>query len=275
MINIGFGPNIILGFALGFGVILLYLLRLVKPEVARDEDIFFATIVLLYSCILIIHGWRLDPILLFSQVLIITSLLGAGWENIRLRGLLYNIVKFKNKKLGFKLANNFSKTMSKKYSLFWILLLILINCFSLFVDYSVAIDLDEATRTVTLDISGNTTVLSPEQVKRGKRLFNATCGACHVGGITKTNPNVGLDPEALSLATPRRDNIVSLVDYMKNPVTYDGLESIAEVHPSIKSADLYPRMRSITDEDLYSIAGHIMLQPKIVTEKWGGGKIYY
>ena len=165
--------------------------------------------------------------------------------------------------------------MSKKYSLFWILLLILINCFSLFVDYSVAIDLDEATRTVTLDISGNTTVLSPEQVKRGKRLFNATCGACHVGGITKTNPNVGLDPEALSLATPRRDNIVSLVDYMKNPVTYDGLESIAEVHPSIKSADLYPRMRSITDEDLYSIAGHIMLQPKIVTEKWCGGKIYY
>ena len=165
--------------------------------------------------------------------------------------------------------------MSKKYSLFWILLLILINCFSLFVDYSVAIDLDEATRTVTLDISGNTTVLSPEQVKRGKRLFNATCGACHVGGITKTNPNVGLDPEALSLATPRRDNIISLVDYMKNPVTYDGLESIAEVHPSIKSADIYPRMRSITDEDLYSIAGHIMLQPKIVTEKWGGGKIYY
>ena len=137
------------------------------------------------------------------------------------------------------------------------------------------IDLDEETRTVTVDASGKTTVLTPEQVKRGKRLFNATCGACHLGGITKTNPNVGLDPEALSLATPRRDNIESLVDYLKNPVTYDGLESIAEVHPSIKSADLYPRMRSITDEDLYSIAGHIMLQPKIVTEKWGGGKIYY
>ena len=163
--------------------------------------------------------------------------------------------------------------MFKKYSLFWILLLF--SYFSLFINSSAAIDLDEATRTVTVDESGNTTVLSPEQVKRGKRLFNATCGACHLGGITKTNPNVGLDPEALSLATPRRDNIASLVDYMKNPVTYDGLESIAEVHPSIKSADLYPRMRSITDEDLYSIAGHIMLQPKIVTEKWGGGKIYY
>jgi len=41
MINIGFGPNILLGLILGFGVILLYFLRVVKPEVARDEDIFF------------------------------------------------------------------------------------------------------------------------------------------------------------------------------------------------------------------------------------------
>jgi len=144
-----------------------------------------------------------------------------------------------------------------------------------FTNIANAIDLDEATRTVTADSSGATVVLTPEQVKRGKRLFNSTCGACHTGGISKTNPNVGLDPEALSLATPRRDNISALVDYLKNPTTYDGLESIAEVHPSIKSADIYPRMRSLTDEDLYSIAGHIMLSPKIVTEKWGGGKIYY
>jgi photosystem II cytochrome c550 len=147
--------------------------------------------------------------------------------------------------------------------------------FNIFNTTVLAIDLDEATRTVTVDGSGKTTVLTPEQVKRGKRLFNTTCGACHVGGITKTNPNVGLDPEALSLATPRRDNIAALVDYLKNPTSYDGLDSIAEVHPSIKSADIYPRMRSLTDEDLYSIAGHIMLQPKILTEKWGGGKIYY
>jgi len=163
--------------------------------------------------------------------------------------------------------------MFKKYSRFFAL--VLFSIFNVLVTSASAIDLDEATRTVVADSSGNTTVLTPEQVKRGKRLFNATCGACHTGGITKTNPNVGLDPEALSLATPRRDNIASLVDYLKNPTTYDGLESIAEIHPSIKSADIYPRMRSLTDEDLYSIAGHIMLQPKIVTEKWGGGKIYY
>ena len=163
--------------------------------------------------------------------------------------------------------------MFKKYSKFCALVLFCI--FNIMVTSASAIDLDEATRTVVLDSSGKTTVLTPEQVKRGKRLFNSTCGACHLGGITKTNPNVGLDPEALSLATPRRDNIAGLVDFQKNPTTYDGLESIAEVHPSIKSADIYPRMRSLTDDDLYAIAGHIMLSPKIVTEKWGGGKIYY
>lgn len=138
-----------------------------------------------------------------------------------------------------------------------------------------AIELDEATRTVRLDTKGTQVTLTPEQVKRGKRLFNASCGQCHAGGLTKTNPNVGLDPESLSFATPPRDSIESLVSYLKNPTTYDGLESIAEIHPSIKSADIFPKMRSLSDEDLEAIAGHILMQPKIVSEKWGGGKIYY
>jgi len=138
-----------------------------------------------------------------------------------------------------------------------------------------ALELDEDTRTVTLDGKGNSVVLTAEQVKRGKRLFNNACGTCHVGGLTKTNPNVGLDTESLSLATPARDNITNLVAYFKDPMTYDGLDSISEVHPSIKSADIFPKMRSLTDEDLFAIAGHILLQPKVVNEKWGGGKIYY
>lgn len=163
--------------------------------------------------------------------------------------------------------------MIKKYSQLFSLVFFFI--FSAFVATASAIDLDDATRTVVADSSGKTVVLTPEQVKRGKRLFNTTCGACHVGGITKTNTNISLDPEALSLATPRRDSIESLIDFMKNPTTYDGFESIAETHPSIKSADIYPRMRSLTDEDLTAIAGHILLQPKVVGEKWGGGKIYY
>ena len=140
---------------------------------------------------------------------------------------------------------------------------------------ALAVELDEATRTVALDAAGNGVVLTPEQVKRGKRLFNASCGSCHTGGITKTNPNIGLDPEGLGLATPNRNSIAGLVDYMKNPTTYDGLESIAEVHPSIASADIFPKMRSLSEEDLFAIAGHIMVQPQIISEKWGGGKIYY
>ena len=74
-----------------------------------------------------------------------------------------------------------------------------------------ALELDEDTRTVPLDAKGNSVVMTPEQVKRGKRLFNNACGICHVGGLTKTNPNVGLDTESLSLATPPRDNITNLV----------------------------------------------------------------
>ena len=138
-----------------------------------------------------------------------------------------------------------------------------------------ALELDEDTRTVTLDTKGNSVVLTAEQVKRGKRLFNNACGTCHVGGLTKTNPNVGLDTESLSLATPPKDNITNLVAYFKDPTTYDGIDSISEVHPSINSADIFPKMRSLTDEDLIAIAGHILLQPKVVNEKWGGGKIYY
>ena len=148
-------------------------------------------------------------------------------------------------------------------------------CFTSNVSPVQALELHEDTRTVTLDAKGNNVVLTPEQVKRGKRLFNNACGTCHVGGLTKTNPNVGLDTESLSLATPPRDNITALVGYMKDPTTYDGLDSISELHPSIKSAYIFPKMRSLTDEDLFAISGHILLQQKVVNEKWGGGKIYY
>lgn len=139
---------------------------------------------------------------------------------------------------------------------------------------SSAIELDDATRTVALNATKNVT-LTPEQTKRGKRLFLNTCSICHTGGITKTNPNVGLDPESLSLASPARNTIEGLVDYLKNPTTFDGLESIAEIHPSIRSADIFPKMRTLTEDDLFAIAGHVLVQPKIVAEKWGGGKIYY
>ncbi|WP_017652444.1 photosystem II cytochrome c-550 [Fortiea contorta] len=138
-----------------------------------------------------------------------------------------------------------------------------------------AVELDTATRTVPLNDQGETVVLSLKQVKEGKSLFNYACAQCHAGGVTKTNQNVGLEPEALALATPNRNNIEGLVDYLKNPTTYDGEDEISELHPSLKSADIFTKMRNLSDDDLTAIAGHILLQPKVVGTKWGGGKIYY
>jgi photosystem II cytochrome c550 len=94
----------------------------------------------------------------------------------------------------------------------------LISIFGI-VSSSYAIELDDASRTVALN-SKQSVTLSTEQVKRGKRLFLNTCAICHAGGVTKTNPNVGLDTEALSLATPQRNTIEGLVDYIKNPTTF-------------------------------------------------------
>lgn len=160
--------------------------------------------------------------------------------------------------------------LKKVLLLYMSFLLVLLFSFS-----ADAIELDELTRTVQLEQDGQTVVLTPEQVKRGKRLFNNTCAQCHNGGITKTNPNIGLDPDSLTLATPSRNNVNGLIDYMKNPTSYDGEAFISELHPSIKSAEIFPKMRNLTDDDLFAIAGHVLIQPKIASEKWGGGKIYY
>ena len=62
---------------------------------------------------------------------------------------------------------------------------------------------------------------------------------------------------------------------MKDPTSYDGAQSIAEMHPSMKSKDTFAAMRNLTEEDLKVIAGHILMQPKVVGDRWGGGKIYY
>jgi photosystem II cytochrome c550 len=147
--------------------------------------------------------------------------------------------------------------------------------FQMVISSATALELNKTIRTVPLNDKGDTVVLSLKQVKEGKRLFNYACAQCHAGGVTKTNQNVGLEPEALAGALPNRNNIAGLVDYMKNPTTYDGAIEISELHPSTKSSDIFTKMRNLTDDDLTAIAGHILLQPKVVGIKWGGGKIYY
>jgi photosystem II cytochrome c550 len=163
--------------------------------------------------------------------------------------------------------------MLKRY--IWLTVATVFFAFQVFVGNATAAELDAAIRTIPLNGTGDTLTLSLKQVKEGKRLFQYACAQCHAGGVTKTDPNVGLDPEALSLATPPRNSIDALVEYMKDPTSYDGVESIAEIHPSLKSKDNFPEMRNLTQDDLVAIAGHVLLQPKVVGDKWGGGKIYY
>jgi photosystem II cytochrome c550 len=129
--------------------------------------------------------------------------------------------------------------------------------------------------TVPAGPDGNLVTFSEQEIKAGRKLFNNSCGECHAGGITKTNQNVGLDPETLALATPSRDNVEALVDYMKDPTSYDGEYSIADVHPSLRSSDVFVKMRDLDDNDLRLMAGYILVAPKVQGVQWGGGKIYF
>jgi photosystem II cytochrome c550 len=129
--------------------------------------------------------------------------------------------------------------------------------------------------TVPAGPDGSTVTFSEQEIKAGRKLFNNSCGECHAGGITKTNQNVGLDPETLALATPSRDNVEALVDYMKDPTSYDGEYSISDVHPSLRSSDIFVKMRDLDDEDLRVMAGYILVAPKVQGQQWGGGKIYF
>jgi photosystem II cytochrome c550 len=134
---------------------------------------------------------------------------------------------------------------------------------------------DAATLTVPSDPDGASVTFSEKEIKAGRKLFNDSCGTCHAGGITKTNQNVGLDPETLALATPPRDSVAALVDYLKDPTSYDGEYSIAEVHPSLRSSDIFVKMRDLDEDDLRLIAGYILVAPKVQGIQWGGGKIYF
>ena len=137
---------------------------------------------------------------------------------------------------------------------------------------AIAAELSADLRTIPLNDAGETITLSVEEFTRGQRQFNNACAICHLGGITKTNPNVGLDTESLAGAYPDRNNLEGLIDYLHNPTTYDGLVEISELHPSTQSTDIFPKMRNLTEDDLKAISGHILLMPKIRGDQWGAGK---
>ena len=66
----------------------------------------------------------------------------------------------------------------------------------------------------------------------------------------------------------------ALVDYMKDPTSYDGEYNISELHPSMRDAELYPAMRDLTDEDLRLMAGSSWWHRKFRATS-GAAKIYF
>lgn len=86
-VNVGTNSASILGIFLAVAGAALYFLRTVRPELSRDQDIFFAAVGLLCGFILIFQGWRLDPILQFGQLLLVGSTVFFAVESIRLRSI--------------------------------------------------------------------------------------------------------------------------------------------------------------------------------------------
>lgn len=85
MVNFGLNSASILGIFLAVAGASLYFMRSFRPELSRDQDIFFAAVGLLCGFILLFQGWRLDPILQFGQFLLTAMAVAFGVETIRLR----------------------------------------------------------------------------------------------------------------------------------------------------------------------------------------------
>ncbi|MBA3922736.1 MAG: hypothetical protein H0X31_13990 [Nostocaceae cyanobacterium] len=86
-VNLGTNSASILGIFLAVAGAGLYFLRTVRPELARDQDIFFAAVGVLCGFILIFQGWRLDPILQFNQLLLTGATVFFAFDSVRLRGI--------------------------------------------------------------------------------------------------------------------------------------------------------------------------------------------
>jgi len=78
--------------------------------------------------------------------------------------------------------------------------------------------------SLELDGQGQTKPFSAEDLSAGKELFETHCLNCHVGGATLPDPTVSLALNTLAGATPPRNNINGLVNFLRDPMTYDGSE---------------------------------------------------
>ena len=85
LVNVDLGPSAVLGASVMVSAIGLYQVRASRPEVSRDQDVFFSSVGLLTGGILVFQGWRLDPLMLFGQLLTAATAVSFASEAIGLR----------------------------------------------------------------------------------------------------------------------------------------------------------------------------------------------
>nr|YP_004021275.1 hypothetical chloroplast RF66 [Isoetes flaccida]YP_009498637.1 putative chloroplast RF66 [Isoetes butleri]YP_009498721.1 putative chloroplast RF66 [Isoetes melanospora]YP_009498889.1 putative chloroplast RF66 [Isoetes valida]YP_009499333.1 putative chloroplast RF66 [Isoetes engelmannii]YP_009528759.1 putative chloroplast RF66 [Isoetes mattaponica]YP_009536135.1 putative chloroplast RF66 [Isoetes graniticola]YP_009555632.1 hypothetical chloroplast RF66 [Isoetes piedmontana]YP_009563782.1  len=105
MIHMEYGPSTTVGVGLVSVGILLYALREREPDVSRDYDFLFSSIGLLCGGIFISQGWRLDPILLLSQMLLSGTAISYITESLYLRSIKNNITNLYYEKYKYFFLN--------------------------------------------------------------------------------------------------------------------------------------------------------------------------
>jgi len=85
MVNVDLSPATILGTSMVLSGLALYQVRASKPWLSRDYDVVISSIAVLTGGIIVFQGWRLDPILLFGQLLTAGTAIAFATEVLQLR----------------------------------------------------------------------------------------------------------------------------------------------------------------------------------------------
>jgi photosystem II cytochrome c550 len=75
---------------------------------------------------------------------------------------------------------------------------------------------------IPYDAQGQTQTFTPDDFYQGKELFKEHCIYCHVGGTTLQDPQISLSLDALGGATPPRNNVSAIAEFLRDPMNYDG-----------------------------------------------------
>eukprot|EP01024_Parvocaulis_polyphysoides_P030854 TRINITY_DN28039_c0_g1_i2.p2 TRINITY_DN28039_c0_g1~~TRINITY_DN28039_c0_g1_i2.p2 ORF type:complete len:467 (-),score=37.95 TRINITY_DN28039_c0_g1_i2:487-1782(-) len=85
-----FSPSVVLGGVMVGAGCYLYVVRQQNPKVSKDFDVIAATMMTVTGGILFLQGWRLDPLLLLSELLLATMVFYFANDALTLRQNLYD-----------------------------------------------------------------------------------------------------------------------------------------------------------------------------------------